>query len=357
MGIRNLLGMGRYERAIQAAQPWEQYAPPDPNTFPLATPWGSSELQRVVFEDIFGADRPVNSREAAMRIPAAARARNLMVSAIARNPLVTLRGDTRTPDQPVWMYRSDVCVPQLRMAWTVDDLIWYGRSLWWRINNADGSLHDAQRVPVDEWGITDDLRVEVNGVPVTDPTKIIVFQGIHEGVLSYGVDAVYDARALYVAVRKRLKNPIPGIDLHQTGGRPMTDPEIDALIARWAAARDGQNGSVGYTSADIEAKPLTGGDDGALMIDARNAAAVDIARMIGVSASLVDATAPKASLNYETTAGRNVELIDRDTPVYADPIAWRLSADDVCPRGQRVAFDREESLSPAPTTTGPTLED
>jgi len=348
--------MGRYEAAIQAAS-WEQYAPTDPATMPLATPWGSSDLQRIVFQDIFGPDYPVNTREAAMRIPAASRARNLMVSAISRNPLVALRADVPIPDQPTWLYRSSLCVPQLRMAWTVDDLIWYGRSLWWRTNNADGSLADAQRVPIEDWGITADLNVEVNGVPVTDPTNIIVFQGIHEGVLSYGIDAVHDARALYVAVRQRLENPIPGIDLHQTGGRPLLDEEIDALIERWAAARKGLNGAVGFTSADIEAKPLQGQDDGALMIDARNAAAVDIARLIGVSASLVDATAPKASLNYETTAGRNVELIDRDTPVYADPIAWRLSMDDICPRGQRIAFNREENLSPAPTTTGPTLED
>lgn len=330
----------------------------DPSTLPFVTPWGSSDLQRIVFEDIFGSDVPNNTRDAAMRIPALARARNTMVSSIARNPLVAMRRDVVLDPSPSWMYTTDGgASPQLRMAWTVDDLIWFGRSCWWRRNGRDGFPLAADRVDIGDWTINDDNRVEVNGETITDERQVIVFFGMHEGVLGFGADAIGDIRALYASVRKRLRNPIPGIDLHQTGGRDLTDDEIDALILRWSKARDGENGAVGFTNPNIDARVLGGGDDGALMIDARNAAAVDAARMIGVSAGLIDATTPKASLNYETTQNRNAEFVDRDLNLYMDPITWRLSMDDVSPHGTRVAFDTSGFTGLTLPPTGPTLED
>lgn len=348
--------MRKYEAAIQAA--YGTSGTVDPSTMPFVTPWGSSDLQRIVFEDIFGQDVPNNTRSAAMRIPAVARGRNVMVSSIARNPLVAMRVDQRLETQPTWTYACDGgSSPQLRMAWTVDDLIFYGRSLWVRRNGNDGFPLACDRVDIGDWTINDDNRIEINGVIVQDARKVITFFGQHEGILGYGAEAIGDIRDLYTNVRKRLRNPIPGIDLHQTGGRELDNDEIDALIVRWAAARDGQNGAVGYTSKDIEAKVLGGGDDGALMIDARNAAAVDVARMIGVSASVIDATSPKASLNYETTQNRNAELVDRDLALYMDPIAWRLSLDDVTPHGTHIAFDTSAFTGPTLLPTGPALED
>jgi hypothetical protein len=346
----------QYDASVQAATGTSGTV--DPSTLPFATPWGSSDLQRIVFEDIFGDDVPNNTRAAAMRIPALARARNVVVSSIARNPLIAKRRDQPLAVQPTWLFAtSGGMSSQLRMTWTVDDLIWYGRSLWQVERGADTFPLKADRVDIGDWTINEDNRIEINGVVVDDERSVIVFFGIHEGVLGFGADAVGDIRALYASVRKRLRNPIPGIDLHQTGGKQLTDPEIDATIARWAAARDGKNGAVGYTSEYIEAKVLGGGDDGQLMIESRNAAAVDAARMVGVSASVIDATSPKASLNYETTAGRNAELVDRDLALYMDPIVWRLSMDDVTPHGTHIAFDTTAFTSPTLSPTGPALED
>jgi hypothetical protein len=62
--------------------------------------------------------------------------------------------------------------------------------------------------------------------------------------------------------------------------------------------------------------------------------------MIGVSAGRLDATTPKASLNYETQQGRNQELIDFDLDLYMGPIEERLSLDDCCPRGLHVLRPR-----------------
>jgi hypothetical protein len=339
----------------QLAEVQASFPPLDPSSYPIATPWGSSDLSRWVWSDILGADVPSNSRAAAMRLPALARGRNLIVSSIAGQPMRLLTGETVEAEQPSWLTQTgDGSSPQIRNGWTVDDLIFYGWSCWSRHFDGDEWVA-ASRINYGDWVINADMQVEVNGVPV-DPESVVVIPGLHEGILTFGAETIDDVRTLYRNVRARLLNPVPGIDLHQTGGDQLTDPEIDALIARWAAARQGTNAGVSYTNEVIEAKPLTGGDE-QLMIEARNAAAVDLARLIGVHAGIVDATAPKASLNYETTTGRNQEFVDFDLALYMTPITARLSLDDCTEPGQRVDFDLSNLTAPAPSPTGPNLED
>lgn len=327
----------------------------DPARLPIASPWSSStNLQRIVFEDIFGSDTPCNTRSAAMKIPAVARGRNLLVSTICRFPFVTKKRDTVLAPAP-WITNAGAMSPQLRLALTVDDLIFYGWSCWWRTNGADGFPLAAERIDIDDWTINDDSRVEVHG-QVVDDNQVIVIPGLHEGILSFGSQAIQDATSLYRNVRNRLSSPVPQIDLHQTGGRQLTRDERQELIDGWTAARRGANGGVAYSNEVIEVRELGAGGE-QLMIEERNATAVEMARLIGVHANLVDATAPKASLNYETTNGRNQELVDFDLPLYMTPITARLSLDDVTARGTHVALDLGEFTNLTPSATGPALED
>lgn len=349
--LTSIFGAGQAVQQVQAAFPTN----PDPSTLPLTTPYATNELSRIAWLDYFGDDLPINTRAAAMRLPAIARARNLLVSTISRLPLQTLSGAQPVASQPAWQLATgDGSSPQLRTAWTVDDLLFYGWSCWWRERDGD-ELAAARRISPDDWGINDDLQVEVNGEP-TDPRNVIVIPGLHEGILSFGADVLSDTRDLYRMVRARLLNPTPQLDLHQTSGEPLSDEQIDALIARWAQARQGKNGGVAYTSPNLEINEL-GQGDAQLMIEARNAAAVDCARLVGVTASRVDATSPKASLNYETSTGRNQELVDFDLALYMTPITARLSLDDVSAPGERVAFDLADFISQAPSVTGPSLAD
>ncbi|MBP2390108.1 phage portal protein [Aeromicrobium fastidiosum] len=328
-------------------------------SIPIGSPWADSNLQRVMFEDMFGAgvQQPV-TRTVAMSVPPHARGRNRLVSTIQDFPLVELDEATESGVQPLWAQStSGTTSPQHRMCWTVDDLIHYGASLWIRFNDPiSGYPLAMDRVNRERWALDAKGLILLDGHPV-NANDVVYIPGFHEGVLQFGADAIRDMKQLYRIVRQRIKNPAPNVVLKQTGGTPLTETEIDALILRNAKAREGENGGVGYASEHIDYQEKGASADSQLMVEGRNAGAVDIARNIGVSASLVDATAPKASLNYETSEGKNLEFVDEDLRLYMGPITARLSMDDVTPSGRRIAFDLTDYTAKAPSPTGPATED
>lgn len=344
----------------------------DPSTLPIASPWaGPSGLAHIAVPDIFG-NVPVNTRASAMRLAPTRRARNLLVSTIARFPLVQLglgesvpRADeygTRAEyrealrvwrlGQPTWMYRTDDgSTPQHRMVWTVDDLIFHPASLWWAKRGSDGFPLSMGRVNRDEWTINADNRVEVHGQVVSDE-QVVLIPGFSDGILRDGADVLRDARTIADIVRKRLRNPGQAIDLHQTSGTPLNREEQRQLVADYVAARATDDGNVGYSNQFIEPKMLGGDMDSQLMIEGRNASAVDQARLVGVAASRIDASGVNSTLTYETTQGRNGELVDFDLSLYTLPIEARLSLDDCVPAGSRTAFDMHDFIEQAPSVTG-----
>ena len=359
MGLRSALRLRRDQVAVAEGITAGIYAGGalDPSRMPFATPWSTSQLERWVYQDMFGG-LPQNTRESAMSIPVMKRARDLVVTSGGKLPLVELEANAPVVEQPYWItHTGDGSTPQHRMAWTIDDIIWYSLGLWWR-NNPGKDDETRQRVNQSDWEINTDRReILVNGA-AADPSEVILFTGFNEGVLTCGRTSINDTLDLYGMVRQRLRNPVPNMELHQTGGTPLNKTQKDELLADWRAARaDQTTGGVAYTSQWIEVKERGAGTDSQLMIEARNAAAVDAARLIGVHAGTVDATAPKASLNYETQTGRNEEFVDFDLDLYLVPIAARLSQDDVCAPGRTVAFDRGDFIAPAPAPTGPALED
>lgn len=329
---------------------------PNPTVAGISSPFAttSSHLKAAVFRRELGLDqgRQITRRDA-LRFPPVQRGRNLLVTAGARNPLVVLEGDTPLLKQPIWTSFVPTTSPQLRTAWWIDDLIFYGVTAAERVTFADGTTGPGPRIPADRWGFNDEGRPVVDDVEVDDD-QIIVIWGYAEGILTTGDDALNDARKLYGAVRTRLNSPVPPIVLQQTDGEDLTNDEIDAMIDRWVGLRNNPNGGVGFANRNITVVPLAAADDAQMMVDARNAMAVDLARMLNVSAGHVDATSPKSSLNYETQEGRAVEFYDLDLSLWTDPIAARLSLDDIVPSGQRVAFDTTaQTTNPRPPTGAP----
>lgn len=331
----------------------------------IVSPWSDRDhLTTVVWSDILGADAPTTlTREAAMRVGAVARGRNLIAPTIARCLLTLWRKDEQLT-APAWMNRSALGVtPYHRMLWTVDDLIFHPWSLWTVERGSKDQILNAARVPYSWWDVDADTgAILVAPGPGRDmkpasAEEVLLIPGPHDGILSYGTDVIRQASALAAIALDRAENPDALTELHYTGDKQLTQPEIDNTVEMWLVARRKSGGArVGFTGKNLEVKTHGTGSE-QLLIEARNAAAVEVAQIIGLPAAMLDANTAGASLTYETTEGRNGQFIDYGLSTYLDPIAARLSDDDVVPAGQSTRFDTSVIRDIAPSSTGPATED
>jgi hypothetical protein len=316
-----------------------------------------NHLNAIVWHDLTGTELPL-TRAAVMAIPAVARQRHLICGALARCPL---RGrdadDADTTASWLWMHRTDKAIhPYHRMLWTADDVLFFGWSVWSAEREAGtGRLLWGDRIHPDRWDIDEVGRVFVDD-ELARADAVIAIPGPHEGILNFGAAALARTINNLEAAANASRNPSAYLELHYTGDTPLTDPEIDSLISRWAAARRGENGGVAYTNKALELNEH-GSHEAHLLIEGRNADAVDVSRLVSSPAAMADATSAGASLTYETTEGRNGQFIDHGVGLYMDAIAARLSMDDVVSRGQRTTFDTSELRAKSPTPTGAITND
>lgn len=327
----------------------------------VASPWSTGELATIVARDIFGPEvRLPLTRAEGMGVPAAARARHLLCGDLANAPLRSLTGPDVDPAQPRWLTRTDRGNTWQRMAWTVDDVIWHGESLWAveRESTTDGSrgaILDAERVPYESWSVDEDGTILYLDVAVA-ADSVVHIPGPHEGVLAMARESIRIARDLEATVADRARNPTPTTELHQTTEDGLTKAEAAEYVEHWRQARAKRGGTVAFTPYNLDVR-VHGDADGQLLIDARNASAIDVVRYIGVPAAMVDASNVNSTLTYETLQGRNLEYVDRCVAMYAGAIAARLSQDDVVARGHRVAFDLSQLTATIPAPTGAPRED
>lgn len=351
VGIRNALKLQAASNVIpfpvaQIASPFVPYP---------------SHLQAIVWADIFGADAML-TRDTAMRVPAVARARHLICPTIASFPLKAFRLRAELDPGPSWITNAGAMSPWHRMLWTVDDLIFGGWSLWAVTRGADNFPVSAERVPTELWQFAADGRgIEIADGPdsIMRPagaSEVVLIPGPHEGIITFGGDAIRQASALADRTKQAAEQPHAQVELHYTGDAELTQPQIDALVENYARARRGEFGGVGFTNKWTELKEH-GAAAEHLLVEGRNAAAVEVARTVGIPASMIDAVTASAGLEYNTGETRNAQFIDYGLNAYMGAITARLSMDDVVPRGQSVRMDTAEWRNSLPTPTGPVTED
>ena len=310
-------------------------------------------------------------REEAMRIPAVARTRNLLVTTIARMPLRAIshsRGvDTDVTDKHTWLFRTDSVVsPYERMAWTVDDLIFYGCSVWLLERGAPedpttpGSrrpIINAEWCPPVRWeiGVDDDNEpvLLVDEVPIAED-RFILINSPFEGLINIAQRTLRGARDIEKAWVGRIRNPLPLIDLHRTNDE-MDEDEVEKLVKDWSTARRQDDGAVASTPEGVELN-VHGEIKHELFVEGRNAIRTDIGSFLNVRVAMIDGTIGVDSLTYTTKDGERNSFYEFDLPFWTDAIAARLSLDDVVPRGTRIRFDMYEAHN-LPTPTGARVED
>ncbi len=330
---------------------------PLPQTFGISSPNSGDFAAQLIYADYFQGELVPVVRATAMQIPAVARARSILVGVIAGLPLRNYDGTTGAEVDLPWFYRTSQPVPPWhRMAWTIDDLLFHGASLWAVARDSAGQITDATRVPYENWQVDQNSgAIMVNQQPV-DSSEVIYIPGPFEGILAAGQPTLNGARAIDRAWVGRVQNPIPLIELHQITDDELTPDEQTAVVDAWAAARVSPTGAVGFTDNRLEIR-VHGTAVTDLFIEGRNATVLDIGRLTTIPSSLLDGSMSTASLTYSTSEGKRSELLDFSINYWTAPIEARLSMDDVTPAGTRVRFDKAELiLVPNPATAAPTKD-
>lgn len=360
MGILDRLGLTRGARLASSSR-----------RLGISSPYAEpgDPLPPIVITDLLTDEQRAKlplSRDEAMTVPAVSKARNLLVASISSLPLVAMKPEPRDGDgrlvsrpienQPTWLYRTDGTVTlHERMAWTVDDLIFYGCSLWavtrgTRDGEGRRPILDAEWVPQSDWSINDETgALEILDRPVK-AEDVILFNHPFEGLLKLGRRTIRGAVGMETAWTERALSPVPIIELKVLDDQ-LTQDEIDGYVKAWSEARRKPGGAVGATPPSIEIK-VHGEVPVDLFEAGRNAIRTDIGSFTNVRASMLDGTTGIDSLTYTTKDGERNAFYDIDLPFWTDYIEARLSMDDVVPRGTSIAFDKgTQQTTPPPTGT------
>ncbi|MEN0101845.1 MAG: phage portal protein [Curtobacterium sp.] len=337
-----------------------------PTDLSLVSPWQpAGNLSQVTIGEIWGEDVAHNlplDRSAAITVPAVSRARNLLVGHIMQYPLVALRDGLPLEDQPTFLYRTNGPVPpRERTAWTVDDLVFHGVSLWLTERGSTGTILDARWHPRADWRINAEGNIEARGDDksewsVLDEEDYILFNAPFDGLLNIAARTIRGALSTEEAWTGRMRNPIPLIELSVTDDSQLEPDEIEDQVKTWAKARTGINGAVSWTPPGMEVKDH-GSVQADLYTEGRNAIRTDIGNFTNIPTSMMDGSLAEASLTYQTTEGIRNRFQVESIPFWTAPIEEALSMDKVVPAGQAVRFDKTQDYIPVPTATGAPAKD
>ena len=244
---------------------------------------------------------------------------------------------------------------------TVSDLIWQDRAVWrvtdtstWGAPVAFERIHPnrVQTIPnprdpdlVDKWII--DSRE-------TPESRLVIFDGAGIGGLHrYGYELLTIYGQLQAAAGRYARAPQPYAVLENEGA-DIDKEEVEALLDSWEAAR--QNRGIGYTNSVIKYKVQPGYSARELqLVEAREHAALEVARLFGLPAFALDANQPGSSMTYGNVVDRRRDLLEALRP-WMSVIEQTLSMDDrsgrvsgaYLPHGTVARFNADAYVRDAP---------
>jgi phage portal protein BeeE len=297
------------------------------------------------------------ARNRAMSVATISRARDLMASVIACMPLKMYNemwnGDEMEKVNIAprsWLRQPDpsVTYPFL-MAWTFDDLFFYGRAFWYiTARTQDGYPTAFTRLPAGSVTTTDQdgpvwfapsKQVYFQG-NMLDPKDLVQFLSPVQGIVYMSEQTVATALKLEAARYRNAESSIPAGVLKQTGGEPLSATELADLASAFNAAR--ATNQTAALNEFLSYTETTATPDKMLLIDAANYQALECARLTNVPPYLVGVST--GSYSYQSSEQARADLYIFGVKAYADCIAATLSQNNVLPRGTYVKFDADEYL-------------
>lgn len=294
--------------------------------------WGSDTWDTGDF-----ASEPVISRAAAITVPAVSAGRDLIVGTLAPLELKLLKGDANQP-LPSLLQRPDPRYTRYEwLAWILDDLIFEGQAIC-RVTAKDfyGFPSQLERVdPCELEHVHDDVwRI---GDEMVKADQLKRFGAGSDGIRYSGRRVLRTALRLEQAARIDAETPIPPLVL-ENQGPDLSDAQKADLLDGWRKARQATGGGVGYLNQSLKASSLGWSSADRQLVEGRRYVAVEVARLLGLDASDLDAAMSGSSITYQNTVSQNRNRLQR-LAGYRAAIEQRFSMPDLTPRGYTVRID------------------
>lgn len=304
-------------------------------------------------------------REQAIQIPTISRARDLIVSLISGLPIeqYSLMWDEPAGEYEemmipgeTWMSRPDPKVTrQFILAWTADDLLFYGRAHWVITSRSSttGFPLSFQWIPAADvylpnmpgpqyWSAP--TEIEFNGVAL-DPKDVVTFLSPIQSWLSMGARAIEISNRLDNAAMRFATNEITAGYLQQTpNSEPMSSEELGDLVSAWASAR--KRNAIGALNASVEWHEFNSDPSKLQLVEARKHQMTELANLCNVPQVLVGADAG-TGMTY-TNVQESQRALYLSAKQYIECISQTLSMDNILPRGRFCRLDVSEYLTESP---------
>lgn len=302
-----------------------------------------------------------SSREAALRVPAVLRGRN-MICNISTLPLWQLDTKRKRVRSALFEQFDPQVANVVHLAMTVEDLLFDGIA-WWEVTARDANnwptavRHtDSRRVELTPpkgmlnplpSGIDPNSVIYVDGKP-KDGRNYIRFDSPNPPLLTAGRRAIKRAVALEDAAEMYADDP-RALDYFTPadGYTGQSEEEVTANIRAWIAAR--KQRATGYVPETLKYNTVQSPNPQELqLVGLMERAALDIANAIGVDPE--DLGISTTSRTYQNATDRRQDRVNDVLSAYMRAITDRLTMADVTRRGYRAAFVLDDYMRADPKT-------
>lgn len=298
-----------------------------------------------------------DARQRAMSVPAISRARDLIASMFSCLPLEFYREQWNGEDMEhveiaprSWARRmSKSSTNNFLMAWTFDDLFFYGRSFWHvRERGADGFPMSWDRLPaamvttLDQSGpvwFGESKEILFNGLPV-DYRDVIQFISPIQGICYMSQNSINTAIRLEQAAHRNAASAIPAGILKQTGGEPLSPQELSDMAHAFNEAR--MTNQTAALNEFLTYEATTATPDKMTLVDSREFQALEIARLANCPPWLLGISV--GGYTYQNAQAAKEDLYLFAAKNYITCWNETMSADNVLPRGTFVRLDVDSYL-------------
>lgn len=306
----------------------------------------------------------VTTRTRAMENSVVNRARDIVCGVLSACPFQVVRDRAGVVEEldPGWLMRPDPAHSRAWfVSWVTDDLFFHGKAAA-RITVEDA---DARAVAL-QWMPWDQLEPTPDGERLTwrrgwypDPftpqaglpdvilreRDVVVWEAPVVGLLNGGATALTTSAQLDLSANRFAGAELAAGWLKQTGGEPIADPDIDALLTRWAVAR--MVNAIGYLNETLDYHESELDPSRLQLVEGRSYQDAQTARLCNMPAWTVGVGVPNDSMTYKTALTARLDTLDFGLEPFV--VAWSeaLSGEKVTPRGTTVTFDLEPFLRSA----------